>query len=391
MKRRARHQDLPYEEDLKFKKPVWSQLDEGTEVKAARKLGAEHGKVGVPGANDHDCAAFNRYRQIAERTLAAVAQDWNEMNRVLRGEWSRLRPRLGDSESQVGPLRAAAKKIEKLVDDKQRLYDERRRVVDALDAHHRHRIGPVAYVLGLAAVFLIDVPLNSVVFQIFGEDPISTFLLAALLGILLVPAAHLLGIQMRNGFPDRIAGSIATAVPLLLIFGIAYLRTQYLEATNSEVLTGLPGVLIFLTFNLAVFTSAIVLSYLRHDPHEQAIEEAARELKKAQAVYAAERARLKAQEEHAAALRGRLAELRAQAEAEFKKAKNRAREQRNFFEQLMQEYRMENQASRERPGEVIHALEEWEKPSLPPDLRDDAPLDWEDGDNGKAVALPAAG
>ena len=131
------------------------------------------------------------------------------------------------------------------------------------------------------------------------------------------------------------------------------------------------------------------LSYLRHDPYEEAIEEAETELRQSQKELAKAAARREAVENEVAEARSRMAQLRAWATDELSKAKNRAREQRNFFEQLMQEYRMANQAARERPGEVIRALETWEKPTIPPDLREDVELDWQESSDDGTGPLPA--
>ncbi len=373
--------------ELEFKRPIFEPLgDRGVKrkIEEARKLGREHGRIGVPGP-DHDRAfAVGSYKDDAEHLLEQIARDWHEINRVLRGEWCRLRRLLEDRDKQLPAARTAVKKAEKRADEKQAIYDARLQAANDAAPWTRHRIGRLAYILGMIAVFLVDVPLNAVVFQIFGENQLATWALAALLGILVVPAAHVLGIQLRNRFPDRIATAGAVILPLILIVAIAVLRTTYLQENDVNI-GGPLGVLLFLAFNLAVFGAAVFLSYLRHDPHEQAIEEAREEWKRAVEELEAEKKRLTQMENHVAAIRGRIAEIRVWGEEEHEKAKNWASAERNFFEKLMQEYRMANQAARERPQDVIRALEAVDKPSTPSDLRADTDLHWNCDETAAAV------
>jgi hypothetical protein len=243
--------------ELEFKRPVFEFLDDrgvDRKVHEARELGREHGRVGVPGPNHLEAPQVNAYADEAERSLGQISRDWHEMNRVLRGEWCRLRHQLPGRKQQLPAAKTAVKRAERREEEKRRLYDERLEAARAAPRGTRHRIGRIPYVLGLAAVFLIDVPLNSVVFQIFGESQLATWLLAAFLGILIVPGAHLLGIQLRNGFPDKVATALATVVPLGVTFAIAILRARFLDEDDAD-LRGSIGVLLFFLFNLAVFCS----------------------------------------------------------------------------------------------------------------------------------------
>lgn len=386
--------DVQVERDLDFKKPVWRPLDVDDEERKARKEGESDGKLGVPSRNDSVAHALEVYKQRGKEVMDAVAQDWRETNRVLHGEWSRLWHVLQEREEHVPSLQAETHRLDAIVSAKQKAYDARRAAVEKLDPSQRHRIGRVAYIAGLAAVFLIDVPLNSVVFNIFHAQPLETLLLAGLLGILIVPAAHVLGIQLRNGIKDRIASGIAASVPLLFIVGIAYIRKEYLKEHHSKYLTGTSGLLVFVVFNLAIFTSAVFLSYLRHDPQEQALEESARELKRTKAERDAAAGRLETAQLQVAAIEARMAEIRAWAEEELAKAKNRAYGERQIYERLMHLYCGANKGARVHTDEPIAVLEtffegEWQHATVPPDLKQDALPDWTPAVSAPASPIPA--
>jgi hypothetical protein len=374
---------VPFEE-LEFKRPVFEFLSERAidkELNKARSLGAEHGRAGVPGPDHPDAMQANAYSDEGERLLGQISRDWHEVNRVLRGEWCRLREVLGDREKQVPAAQAAVQGAQKRVDDKRKLHEKQLAAARAARPGTRHRIGRVAYALGLLAVFLVDVPLNAAVFQIFGENQLATWLLAGLIGILVVPGAHLLGTQIRNGFPDRVISAAALGVPLIFIIAVASMRVMYLEDTETDV-GGPLGVFLFIAFNLAVFGSAVFLSYLRHDPYEVAIEEAAAELAQAKKELGVEEAALTRLQDLLTLIRGRIAEVRAFGEEELSKAKDWAAAERNYYEQLIDEYLMANQVARDRPQDVIPGIEasKRKKPSTPPDLEQTALLKWTCGE-----------
>lgn len=386
--RSAPSDDLPFDEKLKFEKPHWKPFDVDDAAEDARRHGAADGRAGVPARNDQVSHRIEALKQAAETTLGGIGQDWADMHRILHGEWARLIHVLHEREGQIRPLREDVKRLDTVVKKRDKTCDDRRAAIEEIGSRERHRMRRLGYILGMTAVFLIDVPLNVVVFNIFSESPLFTYILASLLGILIVPAAHVLGIQLRNRFTDRVITALASIIPLGLMLAIAFLRKDYLEEQHAlaKGLTGMGGVVIFLAINLAIFGSGIFLSYLRHDPYEQALEEAEKALATAKAERAAAARRLEAREQQVGEIRGRLSELRAWAEEEFKKAKHRAHTQRNVFEQLMHEYAGANKTARKHTDEPVRILDDptlWDVPTVPPDLSADALPPW-------TVSMPAA-
>jgi uncharacterized protein YlxW (UPF0749 family) len=364
-----------------FRVPAWvTRTDKVTRdlIKEAHERGHADGKRGVPGPNDADSAVFNKYTQEAEKNLAAVAQTWRETNRTLRGEWCRLLLAVKELHRQAAELRPGLKKLEKRVDDAQRALDQRRAELHAKSADTLHRISRPFYIFIMTCIFIADVPLNSKVFQVFGENQLASWALSAVLGAAIVAFGHVLGIELRTGLKNRVLIALVIAVPVAFVLSMAFVRVKYLEAVDEEaVLGGFSGFAVISVINLALFGAAAVTSYLRHDPHERAIEIAAADVSRAKAEHDALYSRVTMLEASANATEARAAQLRVWGEEEFAKAKNWADTERNWYEQLMQEYRAANQAAREHGDQVIEALEEWKRPSTPPDLEHAQTLEWE--------------
>jgi hypothetical protein len=399
MWRRARSRDsqsvpVPFDSDLEFDKPSWRPLEMDAAVAEARRRGSEDGRVEVPASRDNNCHHIESLKNDAEQTLSAVGQDWSDMHRKLYGEWSRLWHHAEERETEIPGLEEEVKRLEAIVRRREKTCDERRTAIEHMGAHERHRMSRLAYLLGMGAVFLIDVPLNIVVFDIFNESPLFTYILAGLLGILIVPAAHVLGIQLRNRFNDKVITGLAVAIPLGLVVAIAVLRKDYLQAEHAlaKSLNGWTGVAVFIAFNLAIFGSGVFLSYLRHDPYEQALEEADRAAARAKTERNAAEDRLQVRKREVASIRARMAELRAWAEQEFSKAKNRAHTQRNCFERLMHEYAGANKAARPHRGEPVKVLDDptlWDVPTVPPELTVDELKEWRRPGTGAPITVPA--
>jgi hypothetical protein len=374
-RRKALPDDTLELRDLEFAQRVHPLSDQQKQKRKeeARKIGSRDGKKGFPGRDHAEVPQVNAYIDEAEDVIGTISYDWHDRNKVLLGEWCRRLPLIAALESQVAALSSRVAQADKRVEAKRVLHEKELAKARSAKPGTRSLIGRVPYIIGLAAVFAVDVPLNAVVFQIFGESEVVTWALAVLLGILVVPGAHLLGMQIRGGFPDRFITAATIVLPFGLIIAVATLRTIYVGSEDAG-LSGALGFLVFFLFNLAVFGSAIFLSYLRHDPYEQQIEAAAAELKKAAKQLEGEREAFAEAQMALGRLQADAAQIRAWGEEELHRSRNLAHSYRNHFESLVGQYVGGNQA--ERPTEVIRALEEagrW-KATLPPDLEGD--LDW---------------
>ena len=129
------------------------------------------------------------------------------------------------------------------------------------------------YVILAIAIFLGEVPLNAMVFQIFGENQIMTWVMALIIGLCVPLTAHFIGIKFREhgeGFSitNTLKGALAFAVVAYALYELSLLRQSYL-GENMEAL-GLTEKLVqdsfmFFYLNIAVLSAAVLIAYLSHD------------------------------------------------------------------------------------------------------------------------------
>jgi hypothetical protein len=129
------------------------------------------------------------------------------------------------------------------------------------------------YLVFATAIFLGEIPLNALVFQIFGENQIMTWVMAFIIGLAVPLTAHFIGIKMREhgtGFSlsNSIKALAAFGVVSGALYGLSVLRQTYLGEFKQEL--GLTDVLVessflFFWLNIAVFVAAILVAYLAHD------------------------------------------------------------------------------------------------------------------------------
>ncbi len=129
------------------------------------------------------------------------------------------------------------------------------------------------YLVFAIAIFLGEVPLNAMVFEVFGENQVMTWVMALIIGLSIPLTAHFIGIKLREhgeGFswPNTIKAFLTFALITVALYGLSEMRQSYLEG-NRETF-GLDQNIIeasfnFFWLNMAVFLTAIVVAYLAHD------------------------------------------------------------------------------------------------------------------------------
>lgn len=148
------------------------------------------------------------------------------------------------------------------------------------EMYSRFGRGPVRYVphwlylVFATAIFLGEIPLNALVFQIFGENQVMTWVMAFVIGLSVPLTAHFIGIKMRE-HSDGISWANAAkafgtfAVITAALYGLSLMRQSYLGEFKSDLgLTDrlVDNSILFFWLNLAVFVAAIIVAYLAHDP-----------------------------------------------------------------------------------------------------------------------------
>jgi hypothetical protein len=129
------------------------------------------------------------------------------------------------------------------------------------------------YIILALIIFVGEIPLNALVFQIFGENQIMTWIMATIIGLSVPLIAHFVGIKFRE-HPDKvdyanlIKGLIALSVVVAALYGLSVMRQTYL-GENKDAL-GLTDNLVassfmFFWLNIAVLGAAVMISYMSHD------------------------------------------------------------------------------------------------------------------------------
>ena len=89
------------------------------------------------------------------------------------------------------------------------------------------------YIILALVIFVGEIPLNALVFQIFGENQIMTWIMATIIGLSVPLIAHFIGIKFRE-HPNRIdlanlvKGIIALTVVVAALYGLSVMRQTYL-------------------------------------------------------------------------------------------------------------------------------------------------------------------
>ncbi len=122
-----------------------------------------------------------------------------------------------------------------------------------------------------------EFPLNAIVFRMFGEPELMTYIMSSTLAVTIPLLAMYSGIQFRHGVP-RLAGNIivGTLMPVSIggaLYAVTFVRSMYLQTGGhiQSAMTADPSALGYSIFalNLLVFSAALVTSFLSHDPDEQ--------------------------------------------------------------------------------------------------------------------------
>ena len=169
------------------------------------------------------------------------------------------------SENAFG-LNDAHKQFEKAETRFDQMYDKLGRVPVRYVPHW-------LYLVFAFAIFAGEIPLNALVFQIFGENQVMTWVMAFVIGLSVPLTAHFIGIKLREhgtglSIANLLKAGSVFAVITIALYGLSLMRQTYLGEFKTEL--GLTDLLVersflFFWLNMAVFVAAIIVSYLAHD------------------------------------------------------------------------------------------------------------------------------
>lgn len=349
----------------------------------AAKVGRVDGSKGIPEQDEKLHSMYEmQLKQVCEENVKRLAQAWQHADSRLLSAYLRAKAEFEAFTRRLAEALAQAAGAESSLQA-------------AKDGCGGHMHFPhMTYWALILFISLVEVPLNAIVFDLFGESKILTYVMSLGLAVVLPVCAHFLGGFTRLGIFKE--GYISSRLVLALLSaslatstlaGIAYFRMKFFEASGVQKVLGVsldPGTvsLIFFSMNLIIIVLATVASYVAHDRDAERCREKQKEAAKKLSRFQKESERLK-KWAHAAELR--LDEAYAKRCRLFDRLKHEAEEYKDITQKLISIYREHNLRSRQNA-------------SLPASFTDYAPLDmlteavaltWDASPDRVAPASPA--
>lgn len=321
----------------------WWPLARYSSWDAARN-GKKDGQHGIPEENQEKQPAYVlQLKQLGEENIERLSQQWKKRDGVLLAAYC-------NAKSILAELRASLSKAED--EAKQAREDERK----AREEYVKHfHVKPFWYRVMIGAVAILEVPLNSIVFQLFGEAQMLTILMSVGIGIVLPLCAHFVGGLLQHGFLR--AGKLAIETFLIValclaavgsLAGIAYLREKFFEGTGVQKLLGLSMdyatvTMIFFVINLLIFVVATVAAYVAHDP---VATQHLLEIKAAEKLRGNAEKKVKITEERIQQTQAQLHEVAFERQRDFEHTRHKIDEIRQIIQRLISVYEQHNQRHR---------------------------------------------
>lgn len=319
-------------------------------------------------------------KQAGDHDIRSLAHRWAEQDERLKADWLKLR-RAAD---RTAAHHAAA---EGALDRADARYKAVRKVDPPAGGDHRF----LWYWLLLLCLMVFEFPMNAIVFRLFGENEMLTYVATGGLSLALLVGAHYLGVLLREEGPAdarRRSGMVAcVALPAAVALVIAYFRVVYLGHAADG--SGDPAGAVthwldpnvswfgFVAIGLLVYVVAAVASFMVHDHALVAVHRARKD-----------RALARLQHERLEQLLARQQAIR---ERRWEREHHKAYQVRDIVQRLTELYRTHNLERRQDRGEkhetqMPRSFYEYVPVTVPPALEH---LDW-DAEERARPALPQA-
>ncbi len=228
---------------------------------AVRDIGTKDGKERVPSADAYSLTPFEQgiISHFEARVARVTESAFDAKARIDRA----LRPVM----VSLGALNTRYKDMSDRI-EKRKSELNRDNIISLSPKLHRS----ILWFLALG-----EFPLNAIVFRMFGETEIMTYLMSSVLAISIPLMAFFTGVLSRHWF-SRFVGNaiIVSLVPLSIggtLVATTYVRSIYVQNQGAiSTATAHSGVALtwsIFALNLLVFSAAAVTSYFAHDPDEQ--------------------------------------------------------------------------------------------------------------------------
>jgi hypothetical protein len=214
----------------------------------------------VPSLTQKEIAAFeNVLFNFTSNDLEKISEKWSNRDQVLKPDVGNAYVTLVKAEERY---RKEKSEVDAIVKD----YEKAKH--DYFDVPSPS-FSPILATILLIFIAIGEFPLNSMVFQLFGENKTLTYVIAALICVSIPVAAHFFGMALKNVHKTLTDKFLMAGLPVLILLeigAIALVREKFFEAMmltkvvhlniSSQQLT-----IIFVIINLAIFFIASFISY----------------------------------------------------------------------------------------------------------------------------------
>ena len=330
----------------------------------AARNGKKDGKLGIPHIDQKEQPPYiMQLKNVSAEIITRLAQNWKREDERFLAQYCMTAQEIETIKTYLAKSREDSRDAEQ---------DEEDSFEEYVKHFHFAGVWYWAFVIGIA---LLEVPLNSVVFQIFGEDKTFTLLTALGLAIILPFCAHFLGGFLKQGFLRE--GRFTTHsvfivamvfVPLIVLGGVSYLRERFFEGTGVEKLLNLEldsftVTVTFFAINLLIFLIATVASYVAHDP---VATKYSHDLRDARKLKKNSKKSIRLYEKRLEELRERKKEISATRRKRFRYVQNKAEEKREIAQVLMSKYHTYNLRQRDANSEMPECFKHFPPIDVPP-------------------------
>ena len=220
-----------------------------------RKTGHEDGLAGLPAGSSYEAGPF-------ERSIIAAGE--SKISEIYAQTARELYRYEGKSSNLANAYES----------NQFRLKDVLVRYKNRKDAVGRDVVIPVPYFIHWLVVILLAIgefPLNVVVFRMFGEPELMTYVMSMTLSLTLPLIGVFLGLQIRTLVKPKIATAImiflAPATVLGALTALSFIRNMYVTLHAEHKLGADSGNMVYAMFaiNLLIFMGAYMVSFFAHD------------------------------------------------------------------------------------------------------------------------------
>jgi hypothetical protein len=217
-------------------------------------------KSPYPPLNQKDTALFeSEIKEAFENDAGILAKEWEDLD-------LRLKKRYCDAHVELELADASLKRETPEAQVAEGAYKEAEKKLLDVPAP---AVSPDWANFWLLLIAAGEFPLNSMVFQLLGQEPRETYLIAAAMAIVIPLFAEVFGSALRQDSKtatDKALVALMPASALFLLGAIAYLRGEFMSLSPllkelGFVLTRTQATALFLIMNVGLFLVASVISY----------------------------------------------------------------------------------------------------------------------------------